>query len=73
MESTTRAMRLDVHGASERLKKVVVRTPLMLNQNLSRRYHCNVYLKREDLQVVRSYKIRAPVTMHRALPTHVRN
>jgi threonine dehydratase len=63
MESTTRAIRLDVHGASERLKKVVARTPLVLNQNLSRRYHCNVYLKREDLQVVRSYKIRGAYNM----------
>jgi len=63
METSTRAIRLDVHGASERLKKVVIRTPLVLNQNLSRRYHCNVYLKREDLQVVRSYKIRGAYNM----------
>lgn len=63
METSTRAVRLDVHGASERLKKVVIRTPLVLNQNLSRRYHCNVYLKREDLQVVRSYKIRGAYNM----------
>jgi len=33
-------------------------TPLTLNANLSRRYNAMVYLKREDLQVVRSYKIR---------------
>jgi threonine dehydratase len=30
----------------------------MLNQNLSERFQANIYLKREDLQVVRSYKIR---------------
>ena len=50
-------------GAAERLKKVVIRTPLILNHNLSRKYQCNVYLKREDLQVVRSYKIRGAYNM----------
>lgn len=44
--------------ASERLKGVVLKTPLQLNNNLSSKYNCNVYLKREDLQTVRSYKIR---------------
>src|SRR4029453_17411626 len=63
MESSTRDIRVNVNGAAERLKKVVLRTPLVLNQNLSRRYHCNVYLKREDLQVVRSYKIRGAYNM----------
>src|ERR1700712_3456167 len=57
MSTGTRPM-LDVASAAERLKEVVVRTPLQLNANLSRRYQCNVYLKREDLQTVRSYKIR---------------
>jgi threonine dehydratase len=46
METSTRTINLDVAGAAERLKKIVVRTPLILNQNLSRRYQCNVYLKR---------------------------
>jgi threonine dehydratase len=50
---------LDYSKAVERLKKVIYRTPLTYNQNLSRKYHCKVYLKREDLQVVRSYKLRA--------------
>ena len=71
METSTRAIRLDVHGASERLKKVVIRTPLVLNQNLSRRYHCNVYLKREDLQVVRSYKIRGAYNMMSSFPEEI--
>src|SRR5882672_6114520 len=68
MESTTRAVMLDVEGAAKRLKNVVIRTPLVLNQNLSRRYQCNVYLKREDLQVVRSYKIRGAYNMMSSLP-----
>ena len=48
---------LDFYAAAERLKKVVNRTPLMYNHNLSRKYQCNIFLKREDLQVVRSYKL----------------
>lgn len=35
----------------------------MYNANLSRKYQCNVYLKREDLQVVRSYKLRGAYNM----------
>ncbi len=45
-------------SASERLKGITQETPLQLNANLSRKFGCNVYLKREDLQVVRSYKLR---------------
>jgi threonine dehydratase len=58
---------LDFHGAAERLKKIVNRTPLALNQNLSRKYQCNVFLKREDLQVVRSYKLRGAYNMMSSL------
>jgi len=47
-----------IQDARERIKKVVIHTPLMENINLSERYKANVQLKREDLQVVRSYKIR---------------
>jgi len=71
METSTRAVSMNVAGAAERLKKVVIRTPLVLNQNLSRRYHCNVYLKREDLQVVRSYKIRGAYNMMSSLPEEI--
>src|SRR6187401_3194939 len=59
---------LDFHKAAMRLKKVVTRTPLMHNISLSRRYQCNVYLKREDLQVVRSYKLRGAYNMMSSLP-----
>jgi len=57
MNSTTNTI-LDFAAAAQRLKNVVNRTPLSFNHNLSRKYQCNVYLKREDLQVVRSYKLR---------------
>ena len=43
------------------------RTPLTLNHNLSRKYQCNVFLKREDLQVVRSYKLRGAYNMMSSL------
>jgi threonine dehydratase len=59
---------LDYSKAVERLKKVIHRTPLMYNQNLSRKYQCKVYLKREDLQVVRSYKLRGAYNMMSSLP-----
>lgn len=50
-----------------RLKKVVHKTPLQLNHNLSRKYRANIYLKREDLQVVRSYKLRGAYNMMSSL------
>ena len=54
---------LDFQKAVERLKPVVSKSPLALNAHLSEKYKCNVYLKREDLQVVRSYKIRGAYNM----------
>ncbi|MFC6323191.1 threonine ammonia-lyase IlvA [Companilactobacillus baiquanensis] len=48
----------EVKKAYEVLKPVVVHTPLQYSDYLSRKYNCNVYLKREDMQVVRSFKIR---------------
>ncbi len=59
---------LDFTAASFRLKKVVTKTPLSYNHHLSRRYDCHVYLKREDLQVVRSYKLRGAYNMMSSLP-----
>jgi len=58
---------LDIEGAMERLKSVVTHTPLQFNANLSRKYQCKVYLKREDLQIVRSYKLRGAYNMIRQL------
>ena len=48
----------DILIAYQTLKDVVYHTPLQKNELLSERYGCHVYLKREDLQVVRSFKIR---------------
>ena len=59
---------LDFTAAALRLKKVVNRTPLQRNNHLSKKYDCNIYLKREDLQVVRSYKLRGAYNMMSSLP-----
>lgn len=59
---------LGVADAEERLRKIVNRTPLTLNRNLSAKYQCNIFLKREDLQVVRSYKLRGAYNMLSTLP-----
>ena len=48
----------NIYKAKVRLKNIALRTPLMSNLNWSEKYGCNMYFKREDLQVVRSYKIR---------------
>jgi threonine dehydratase len=59
---------LNFSEAAARLKPVVVRTPLVLSQSLSKKYSAAVYLKREDLQVVRSYKLRGAYNMMSSLP-----
>jgi threonine dehydratase len=57
----------DIIAAQEVLKEVINRTPLQRDQLLSTKYNCNVYLKREDLQVVRSFKIRGSYNLIRSL------
>ena len=47
-----------VDAAAQRLAGVVTRTPLQLNDRLSAATRASIWLKREDLQPVRSYKIR---------------
>jgi threonine dehydratase len=47
-----------VEAAAERLAGVVATTPLERNGRLSALLDCEVWLKREDLQTVRSYKAR---------------
>jgi threonine dehydratase len=59
---------LDFTAAALRLKKVITKTPLQRNNHLSKKYDCNVFLKREDLQVVRSYKLRGAYNMMSTLP-----
>ncbi|MFZ3590024.1 threonine ammonia-lyase IlvA [Bacillus sp. DJP31] len=48
----------DILKAYDVLKGIVNKTPLQKDEILSERFDCNVYLKREDLQIVRSFKLR---------------
>ena len=48
----------DIDAAAERISGVVALSPLQLSDRLSSITGANVYLKREDLQAVRSYKLR---------------
>ena len=48
----------NIQSAKQRIGGVVIQTPLTYNAPLSERYGADVWLKREDLQAVRSYKIR---------------
>ncbi|MEK7571611.1 MAG: threonine ammonia-lyase IlvA [Patescibacteria group bacterium] len=47
-----------IDQAAKRLEGVVEKTPLQFNKRLSQEYGAKIYLKREDLQEVRSFKIR---------------
>lgn len=57
----------DIIIANQMIKDVVIKTPLQRDTILSEKYQCNVYLKREDLQVVRSFKIRGAYNLMQSL------
>jgi threonine dehydratase len=59
----------EIEEAQVRLKGIVTETPCSLSLNLSDRFNARIYLKREDLQVVRSYKIRGAYNKISALNT----
>lgn len=56
--------------AAEVLKDVIIRTPLMRHGSISERFDANIFLKREDIQVVRSYKIRGAYNKIQKLPAN---
>lgn len=56
-------VQLNSKAAAQRLKGVAKHTPLIYHAKLSAKYNAEVYLKREDLQVVRSYKLRGAYNM----------
>ncbi|GEL09027.1 threonine ammonia-lyase IlvA [Salisediminibacterium halotolerans] len=58
----------DILVAHQKLKDVVVNTPLQKDALLSEKYGANIYLKREDLQVVRSFKLRGAYHLVQSLP-----
>lgn len=61
MENTTTIYKptlASVEAAAKKLKGVASVTPLISNRNYSKQFDANILFKREDLQEVRSYKIR---------------
>ena len=61
----------DIQKASGVLEEILEPTPLQKNPNLSDVYDAQVYLKREDLQMVRSYKIRGAYNKIRSIAPEV--
>lgn len=47
-----------IAAAEKVLRKYMGKTPLTYSDRLSKKYNSKIYLKREDTQIVRSYKIR---------------
>ena len=63
-----------VEAAAERLRGIAHVTPLIKNAQYSKLFDANVYFKREDLQEVRSYKIRGAYNKISSLtPTQTEN
>ena len=52
-----------ITDAANRVKKVAIKTPFMRSFTYSTKFDAEVFLKREDLQQVRSYKIRGAYNM----------
>ena len=63
----------DIQNASGTLAEILEATPFQRNNNLSDAYDAEVYLKREDLQMVRSYKIRGAYNKIRSIAPEVLN
>ncbi len=47
-----------IKSAADKLKGIASKTPLISNLQYSKKFQSNIFFKREDLQQVRSYKIR---------------
>lgn len=63
----------DVNRAKLTLNEILNSTPLAENLNLSEQFEANVMLKREDLQMVRSYKIRGAYNKIKSLTEEQRS
>ena len=57
----------DIDAAADRIADVAIRTPLEFCDRLSETTGARVYLKREDLQSVRSYKVRGAYNLLKQL------
>jgi threonine dehydratase len=58
---------LNVNAAAYAIKGIVLKTPLQFHKKLSEKFQAQIYLKREDLQVVRSYKLRGAFNLIQSL------
>ncbi|MEO5599838.1 MAG: threonine ammonia-lyase IlvA [Cyclobacteriaceae bacterium] len=58
---------LNINAAYNTLKSVVLKTPLQYHRKLSEKFKAEIYLKREDLQIVRSYKLRGAYNLIQSL------
>lgn len=57
----------NIEKASKVLSEIIEPTPFQKNADLSTKFKAEVYLKREDLQMVRSYKIRGAYNKIRSI------
>jgi threonine dehydratase len=64
---------IEIKQVAEQLKGVISETPLEFSASLSARYGAKIYLKREDLQVVRSYKIRGAYHKISNIPSELKS
>ncbi|HTF17521.1 MAG TPA: threonine ammonia-lyase IlvA [Chryseolinea sp.] len=67
MTSPSKTDTLNIDAAAETLKSVVLKTPLQFHRKLSEKFQASIYVKREDLQLVRSYKIRGAYNLIQSL------
>src|SRR3954469_17592040 len=63
----TKTHNININGAYYTLKSVVLKTPLQYHRKLSEKFQAEIYLKREDLQIVRSYKLRGAYNLIQSL------
>ncbi|MCL4155895.1 UNVERIFIED_CONTAM: hypothetical protein GTU68_011083 [Idotea baltica] len=77
MNNTTTSIDLipidKIEKAAQRLEGVIRKTPFQFNVGLSNKYQCDIFLKREDLQLVRSFKIRGAYNKMVGLPKDILN
>jgi threonine dehydratase len=69
----TQTHSLNVNAAAYALKSVALKTPLQFHRKLSEKFKAEIYIKREDLQVVRSYKMRGAYNLIQSLTEEQRN
>lgn len=61
----------NIEKASEILSEIIEPTPFQKNANLSSEYKADIFLKREDLHMVRSYKIRGAYNKIRSIDPEI--